>query len=321
MLRIFQRVYLQHPPILAKGWQRLEGTLHGTCLGFGKVLIDKAAEFEACYLGIYSAKRFTISDGLRRRPMFVGPWYDILGCQSQLAHRTPLHQRSRPRPKIMTPAVRANSLRPSCAGCWHDWTFSEAGDWMQCLELRSFNRIVQILNLGLSTPNRRSISDRNRDVRGGDVAEVDEFAQLLAEGCKRDASNFDYASLVAGGTWKARIASWCCRWWIWSPGNGEWNPQPRSEVPMRKVRYLDLMISDWILLTVGPTGDTYQIWMMIGNWLFHSHLSAHLVPYRQGPSVKDAIARVCGEASDTPAAKPSKRCGYRARFDHGKKAC
>ena len=78
---------------------------------------------------------------------------------------------------------------------------------MQCLELRSFNRIVQILNLGLSTPNRRSISDRNRDVRGGDVAEVDEFAQLLAEGCKRDASNFDYASLVAGGTWKARIAS------------------------------------------------------------------------------------------------------------------
>jgi hypothetical protein len=39
------------------------------------------------------------------------------------------------------------------------------------------------------------------------MAEVDEFAQLLAEGCKRDASNFDYASLVAGGTWKARIAS------------------------------------------------------------------------------------------------------------------
>ena len=39
------------------------------------------------------------------------------------------------------------------------------------------------------------------------MTEVDEFAQLLAEGCKRDASNFDYASLVAGGTWKAPIAS------------------------------------------------------------------------------------------------------------------
>ena len=78
---------------------------------------------------------------------------------------------------------------------------------MRCLELGSFNRIVQILNLGLSTPNRRSISDGNRDIRGGDMTVVDEFAQLLAEGCKRDASNFDYASLVAGGTWKARIAS------------------------------------------------------------------------------------------------------------------
>eukprot|EP00435_Cladocopium_sp_Y103_P049794 s1314_g15.t1 len=66
---------------------------------------------------------------------------------------------------------------------------------------------------------------------GGDMAEVDEFAQLLAQGCKRDASNFEYASLVAGGTWK-------------------------------------------------------------------------------GPSVKDAIARVCGEASDAQAkrsGKPSKR--------------
>ena len=58
MLRILQCVYLHHPPILAKEWQRLEGTLHGTCFGLGKVLIDKAAEFEACYLGIYSAKPF-----------------------------------------------------------------------------------------------------------------------------------------------------------------------------------------------------------------------------------------------------------------------
>ena len=77
---------------------------------------------------------------------------------------------------------------------------------MQCLELLQFCSLVgQILNLGLSIPSRRSI-DRNRDI-GGDMTEVDEFAQLLAEGCKRDASNFDYASLVAGGTWKARIAS------------------------------------------------------------------------------------------------------------------
>ena len=48
------------------------------------------------------------------------------------------------------------------------------------------------------------------------MTEVDEFAQLLAEGCKRDASNFDYASLVTGGTWKARISLMlsCCesRW-------------------------------------------------------------------------------------------------------------
>jgi hypothetical protein len=79
---------------------------------------------------------------------------------------------------------------------------------MQCLELLQFCsfQVGQILNLGLSMPSRPSI-DRNRDIRGGDMTEVDEFAQLLAEGCKRDASNFDYASLVAGGTWKARIAS------------------------------------------------------------------------------------------------------------------
>ena len=56
----------------------------------------------------------------------------------------------------------------------------------------------------------------------------------------------------------------------------------------------------------------------MGSWLFHSQnwaysLLAHLVPYRQGPSVKDVIARACGEASDAPAAaKPSKRCGYRS---------
>ena len=37
-----------------------------------------------------------------------------------------------------------------------------------------------------------------------DMMELDDFAQLLAEACKKDASNFEYASLVVSGVWKAR---------------------------------------------------------------------------------------------------------------------
>ena len=64
---------------------------------------------------------------------------------------------------------------------------------------------------------------------------------------------------------------------------------------------------------VGPSGEISQISMMIGRWL-HSRTGPTAVSYRQGPSVKDATARVRGEASDAAgkrSGKPSKRCGYR----------
>lgn len=36
-----------------------------------------------------------------------------------------------------------------------------------------------------------------------DMTELDEFIELLAEACQRDASDFNYGSLVVNGTWKA----------------------------------------------------------------------------------------------------------------------